>query len=264
MASSRQSKSGGHAVGCEVGHPAGDDFGTAPDGSETGAESTGDLSESTRDLPESTRDWVQDSELEAELKSRRSEIYIRAVKLLARREHSYFELEAKLEKAGFEYDLIAVVLERLVDKGFLSDARFAEAYVEQRFNKGYGERDIIANLARRGIDRQLASRALADFVSATNIDWHEHAASVLMRRFKLATDDLARVCSADAAIEGAVEHPTTHTEPLAETTQERRSRAREQAVEAQRTRKRWGNFLLRRGFSNDQIISAINSAMEAV
>ena len=249
MASRRQqsSKSGKPVAGSEVSHTAGEYFGAAP-GSNSESRSV-DL----RNVEaKNAQGKKSDQELDVELKSRRNEIYIRAVKLLARREHSYFELASKLYKAGFENDLVDVVLERLIDKGFLSDARFAELYVEQRFNKGYGERDIIANLARRGIDRQLASRALAEFVTGKNIDWYQHAFAVLSQRFKPSS-----VVQASAHLDEAV---ASGGGASMETAEDRRSLAREQAAETQRIRKRWGNFLMRRGFSNDQIISAIDTA----
>ena len=52
------------------------------------------------------------------------EIY--ALDLLARREHSGFELKQKLCVKNFASDEIAAVLEILKQKGFQSDERFAE------------------------------------------------------------------------------------------------------------------------------------------
>lgn len=259
MSGTRQvkvSKSGESLGGSKVNCTAGEDFGTSPDSLETDAISSESIGSESTSF-ESASDG-QDSEL----KSRQNEIYIRAVKLLARREHSYFELVTKLDKAGYESDLIAAVLERLINKGFQSDARFAELYVEQRFNKGYGQRDIVANLTRRGIDRHLAARTLADFESAKNINWYEHAASVLAQRFNLSAHESA-TANADtdaSALETGEETLSVAAEDR--TAQERRSQAREQAADTQRTRKRWGNYLLRRGFSNDQVISAIDSAWD--
>ena len=189
-------------------------------------------------------------EAEASDKDREKEVYARAIKLLARREHTRHELQVKLGKAGFEEALTVVVLDKLVEKGFQSDLRFAELYVEQRFNKGYGERDIRAKLLQRGIDRQMTDSALAEFVMSQNIDWYEHATRVLAARFNLSADD------ANYAEDGL-----NHDEHPAEddlSADDRRQQARDQAVARQRIRKKWGSYLLRRGFSNDQVISAID------
>ena len=178
-------------------------------------------------------------EAEASDKDREKEIYARAIKLLARREHTRHELQVKLGKAGFEEALTVVVLDKLVEKGFQSDSRFAELYVEQRFNKGYGERDILAKLSQRGIDRKLADSALEEFVTTQNVDWYKHAEHVLLARFDLSA------CTADLANEDL-------------SPEARREQARDQTAALQRIRKKWGSYLLRRGFSNDQVICAID------
>ena len=56
------------------------------------------------------------------------ELRSRAIKLLARREHSRVELARKLGRYGSEDD-IQTVLANLQTCGLLSDARYAEAYV---------------------------------------------------------------------------------------------------------------------------------------
>ena len=53
----------------------------------------------------------------------------RALRLLARREHSRAELARKLEAAGFAREEIALLLDAFEAKNWLSDQRFAESYV---------------------------------------------------------------------------------------------------------------------------------------
>lgn len=195
-----------------------------------------------------TDSLLQDSLLDSDdRQAAEKEAYARAIKLLARREHSRQELRLKLTKAGFDEIAIDNTLQKLFDKGFQSDQRFAELFVEQRFNKGYGERDILARLGQRGIERELAGSALAEFVSKANIDWYAHAASVLAVRFDL---------SAMSAINGNANDDRDYNDDSAES---RRADAYRQSKERQRIRKQWGNYLLRRGFSNDQVMFALEN-----
>ena len=53
----------------------------------------------------------------------------RALRLLARREHSRAELARKLEQAGFVHYDIAPLLDTFEAQNWLSDRRFAESYV---------------------------------------------------------------------------------------------------------------------------------------
>lgn len=179
------------------------------------------------------------------------EAYARAIKLMARREHSRQELLLKLGKAGFDEISIDNTLQKLVLKGFQSDQRFAELFVQQRFNKGYGERDILAKLGQRGIDRQLAGNALAEFVSSANIDWYVRAAEVLTSRFGLTGEN-----SDDNVGENPQVMPDVEQQESAE---DRRTRRFKLSEARQRRRKQWGNYLLRRGFSNDQVMFAIEN-----
>lgn len=74
---------------------------------------------------------------------------------LSRREHSERELARKLVAKGHAEDLVAEVLAGLVADGLLSDARFTEAFVHSRFQRGAGPRKIHAELHTRGIDEGL-------------------------------------------------------------------------------------------------------------
>lgn len=79
-----------------------------------------------------------------------NELKARALRHLARREHSRAELEKKLAPYG-EADAISTVLDRMQELGLLSDRRFAESYVRNRAER-LGRRRLEYELARRGID----------------------------------------------------------------------------------------------------------------
>lgn len=89
----------------------------------------------------------------------------RAMRLLARREHSRLELARKLSRLAAEGDDVDRVLDALARKGWLSDERFAEHSVRARARrfgplkvahelrcKGIGEQTIEAAFRAAGID----------------------------------------------------------------------------------------------------------------
>ncbi|PID60824.1 MAG: recombinase RecX [Gammaproteobacteria bacterium] len=133
-------------------------------------------------------------------------LHDRAVRLLARRDHSRAELTRKLSRpqasgrkrrnrraselesgAGVaEIDaetlaeVIEAVLDALVEAGYLNDARYAASLAEQRRDKGYGPLAIRAKLGERGIDSELQRDALDELGQE---DWVGNATEALQRRF---------------------------------------------------------------------------------
>ena len=103
----------------------------------------------------------------------------RAVELLARRDHSRFELERKLAARGFPPDSITAALADLESRGLLGAARFAGSFVRTRAAKGKGPIRIRTELAERGIETAQAANALA----AEEVDWVEAARAVRRKRF---------------------------------------------------------------------------------
>lgn len=89
--------------------------------------------------------------------------YATALRLLARREHSAQELRTKLRGRRCPPALVDKVLNTLRDEGALSDRRFADTYVQARFDRGYGPLRIEAELRERGIGGLQAAEAMAGF-----------------------------------------------------------------------------------------------------
>lgn len=102
-----------------------------------------------------------------------------ALNLLARREHSAYELRLKLWRREFDDALIEAAIKALLDDNRLSDARFAETYAEARARRGFGPVRIRGELQQRGVADSLAEDAL-DRVDA---DWEASAAEQRVRRF---------------------------------------------------------------------------------
>ena len=54
-----------------------------------------------------------------------------------------------------------LVLDRLVEKKFLDDRKFAEFYVENRYiRKGISQKRLRMELAQKGVDRDIAAAAM--------------------------------------------------------------------------------------------------------
>ena len=104
---------------------------------------------------------------------------MRALGLLARREHARGELAFKLAAAGADTGAIERVLDALEARGLLSDERFTEQFVSSRRDRGYGPRHIREELRRRGIDDAAAREA----VGQDDEYWSERASQARSRRF---------------------------------------------------------------------------------
>ncbi len=108
---------------------------------------------------------------------------LKAMNLLARREHSRLELAEKLtRKLALDGDGLLVlsgVLDKLIKDDLQSDQRFAEALVRSKVIKGQGPRRIVQALQTRGISKQLAANAVAN----CGADWRDLAAAVADKKF---------------------------------------------------------------------------------
>ncbi|MDF2868173.1 MAG: recX [Gammaproteobacteria bacterium] len=102
-----------------------------------------------------------------------------AMDLLARREHSRFELYQKLGKKGSPSSLINQILDELTSESLLSDERFVESYINHRSGQGYGPIRIRQELLARGIDNCLIDECLDD----NAVNWFELAAKVRIKKF---------------------------------------------------------------------------------
>jgi len=101
----------------------------------------------------------------------------RAVRLLARREHSRTELQRKLKQA--DDGSLDTLLEELEQKGYQSDFRYAEVLVRSRISGGYGPLKIQFELKQKGVAPDLIQQALAEQAP----DWPALARSARERRF---------------------------------------------------------------------------------
>ncbi|EPC02826.1 hypothetical protein L861_23735 [Litchfieldella anticariensis FP35 = DSM 16096] len=109
--------------------------------------------------------------------------YNDAIRLLARREYSRAELEARLMAKGYDDEDVAACLERLAEEKLQSDARFSEHFIRSRVGRGQGPLKILAELGNRGIAGEFARSALAEYEASEAVDWYWLACDTLSRRF---------------------------------------------------------------------------------
>lgn len=102
-----------------------------------------------------------------------------AIRLLARRDHSRLELQAKLSQRGYPADIVEATIARLADQGLQSDQRFAESFVRSALNRGHGERKIRAGLRPHGID----DRSITTLQDMDDEQWLRLATKAAHKRF---------------------------------------------------------------------------------
>ena len=111
-----------------------------------------------------------------------NELRQRAIRWLARREHSRQELARKLAAHGTQEEIDAM-LAQLESEGLVSDARFAEAYVRSHGLR-FGAARLRHDLRNKGVDLGLAEQALGDLEGEL-----ERAREVWTRKFSTAPAD---------------------------------------------------------------------------
>jgi regulatory protein len=98
----------------------------------------------------------------------------RALRLLARREHSHEELRRKLEPHVAEGEDLEALLGELVKRGWLSDVRYAEQSIRAKARR-FGPLKLAQQLRARGVDEETIARgfraAAADGVSSMESVW---------------------------------------------------------------------------------------------
>lgn len=100
-----------------------------------------------------------------------NEAYATAVRLLARREHSRYELHGKLSQRGVSNHDIEVVLDKLAADGLQSDDRYTEVCIRSRLRKGHGPLKIRSYLQGHGI----GNSKISEHLSSSDEYWFKRA-----------------------------------------------------------------------------------------
>lgn len=100
-----------------------------------------------------------------------NEAYEIAVRLLARREHSRYELRGKLKQRGIASQEVEIALDKLVSKGLQSDDRYTEICIRSRVRKGHGPLKIRSYLQGHGI----GNSKISEHLSSSDEYWFQRA-----------------------------------------------------------------------------------------
>ena len=102
----------------------------------------------------------------------------RALAMLARREHSQFELRQKLAELGAESTVIDSILHEFSTQNWQNDRRFTEVFIRYSARKGQGALNIRQELKQRGItDKEMVEELLAEH------DWFDLAQQTRSKKF---------------------------------------------------------------------------------
>jgi regulatory protein len=107
------------------------------------------------------------------------ELRARALRLLARREHTRAELARKLAPLAGSRDVLETLLVQLEGRKQLSDERYAEARAH-RLSRKFGALRVRRELVAKGVGQEAAARFAAD-VEKTDL---ERARSILARKYR--------------------------------------------------------------------------------
>lgn len=106
-------------------------------------------------------------------------IHASAIRMLAGREHSCFEIKTKLKNKGHDAADIDVVIEQLLQDKYLNESRFAEMFVRSKINRGVGPIKIRLELQQRSVDESL----IDEYLDFNQPEWFERAMEVRCKRF---------------------------------------------------------------------------------
>jgi len=101
-----------------------------------------------------------------------------AIGWLARRDYASGELRARLQRKGFNNDVVESTLAELIEEHALDDARYAGNFVTYAASRGQGPLRIAAELKALELPADLIEAALAG-----GPDWRALAGEVRNRKF---------------------------------------------------------------------------------
>ena len=103
-----------------------------------------------------------------------------ALRLLARRDYSKFELRRKLKTKSGDDSVITALLVELSEQSLQCDRRFCESYVRYRSDAGMGPRRLAQELRARGIEDSLIN----EYVWQAAIDWQALLTKTWARKYQ--------------------------------------------------------------------------------
>jgi regulatory protein len=113
----------------------------------------------------------------------------KALYFLSRREYAYQELFTKLKKYSDDDSQIKLVLDELVESGYLSDTRFIQAFLDSKSRK-HGLLKIKYQLSQKTSNHELVNQIIStadldEVIVARNL-WQKKFGAVATDRLELA------------------------------------------------------------------------------
>lgn len=102
-----------------------------------------------------------------------------ALRLLAGREHSTYELQTKLKNKGLNSEEIEQVITECQRLGLQCDKRFAELICRARIRQGYGSMRIMQELKSKKVEADIIYSVLNE----QDIDWLDAVQKVWEKKF---------------------------------------------------------------------------------
>ena len=100
-----------------------------------------------------------------------NDTYLDALKMLARRELSEFQVRQRLARNGHDLSAIDLAVARLKDERSLDDERVASAIARTQTGvRGRGKRRVLQEIAAAGIAASIASRAVDEVFQELDSD----------------------------------------------------------------------------------------------
>ncbi len=105
--------------------------------------------------------------------------YARALELVLRRPRSMREMHDYARRKKWEEELTDRVIQRLSEKGYLDDSKFANFWLNARISsKPISKRKLSAELMQKGINREIIDEVLSEYTESDEQD----ALSILIKK----------------------------------------------------------------------------------
>ena len=112
--------------------------------------------------------------------------YNKALECLARGAKSTRDLGRWLARREHASEDVNAVLARLTERGLLNDADYALLFTRSRATtRGMSRRRIAAELAKRGVERELVDAAISEVMADENVDERAMVEAAAKKKFRL-------------------------------------------------------------------------------
>lgn len=128
----------------------------------------------------------------AEAGDNKKSAYDVAAKYLSARMRTEHEVRARLTENGFDKSEAEVAIAELKALKYIDDYEYAFRYAEYAYEKKRVSRRILAELASRGVDGEIAKNALDDYVAEASVN--ERAIGMQIVKLEISNAKASELC----------------------------------------------------------------------